>query len=136
VLTHQLIDPAINDTLRIVTGCLHPTPADNLPILAGTQPAELHRKGAPHSLARRVMAPGHLLHCSPVYRVGMHGVSNRHTHLYPPPGLLDSPFLGQISEIWPRFKLVGLKNFSWIFGLFLASSQVGLFGLFSRNRFL
>jgi len=23
---------------------------------------------------------------------------------------------------WPRFKLVGLKNFSWPFGLFLASS--------------
>jgi len=28
-------------------------------------------------------------------------------------GLADWPFLRQISEIWPRFKLVGLKNFSW-----------------------
>jgi len=37
-----------------------------------------------------------------------------------PPGLPDWPFLGQISKIWPRFKLVGLKNCSWPFGLFLA----------------
>jgi len=61
--THtRLIDPAINAILRIVTGCLRPTPADNLPILAGIQPAELHRKGATLSLARRAMEPGHLLH--------------------------------------------------------------------------
>ena len=26
-------------------------------------------------------------------------------------------FLGQISKIWPRFKLVGLKSFSWPSGL-------------------
>jgi len=46
-----------------VTGCLHPTPADNLPILAGIQPAELRRRGATTlSLGRRAMEPGHLLH--------------------------------------------------------------------------
>jgi len=33
----RLIDPAINDALRILTGCLRPAPADNLPILAGIQ---------------------------------------------------------------------------------------------------
>jgi len=48
--------------LRIVTGCLRPTPADNLPILAGIQPAELRRIGATLPLARRAMKPGHLLH--------------------------------------------------------------------------
>jgi len=58
--TH-LIDPAINDALRIVTGCLRPTPADNLPILAGTQPAELRRSGATLSLARCAMEIGYLL---------------------------------------------------------------------------
>jgi len=47
--------------LRIVTGCLRPTPADNLPILAGIQPAELRRDGAILSLGRRAMEPGHLL---------------------------------------------------------------------------
>jgi len=52
---------AINDVLRIVTGCLRPTPADNLFILAGIQPAELRRKGATQCL-QHAMEPGHLLH--------------------------------------------------------------------------
>ena len=58
----RLIDPAINDALRIVTGCLRPTIADNLPILAGIQLDELRRNGDTLSLARRAMEPGHLLH--------------------------------------------------------------------------
>ena len=57
----RLIDPTINDALRIVTGHLRPTPADNLPILAGSQPTELRRNGATLSLTRRVIEPGHLL---------------------------------------------------------------------------
>jgi len=57
-----LIDPTINDALQIVTGCLRPTPSDNLPILAGIQPAELRRSGATLYLGRRAMEPGHLLH--------------------------------------------------------------------------
>jgi len=57
----RLIDRAINDALRIVTGCLRPTPVDNL-IVAGIQPVELHRKGATLSLAHRAMELGHLLH--------------------------------------------------------------------------
>ena len=58
----RFIDPAINDALRIVTGCLHPTPADNIPILAGIQPAEFRRSGATLAQGRRAMEPGHLLH--------------------------------------------------------------------------
>ena len=57
-----LIDPAINDALRIVAGGLRPTPADNHPILTSIQPAELRRKGAQQSLALRPMDPGYLLH--------------------------------------------------------------------------
>ena len=57
-----LIDPAINDALRTVTGCLRLTPADNLATHAGLQPAELRRNGATLSLGRRSMEPGHLLH--------------------------------------------------------------------------
>ena len=34
----RLIDPAINNALRIVTGCLRPTPADNLPVVACRHP--------------------------------------------------------------------------------------------------
>ena len=48
--------------LRIVTGCLRPTPANNRPIFAGIQPAELRRKGDTPSLARRATEPRHLLH--------------------------------------------------------------------------
>ena len=36
-----LVDSVLNDALRIVTGCLHPTPMDHLPVLSGIQPAEL-----------------------------------------------------------------------------------------------
>ena len=77
--------PAINNALRIVTGCLHPTPADNLPILAGIQPAELCRNGATQSLARCAMESGILLHShSPIHWVQTYSVSNRNTHLYTP----------------------------------------------------
>jgi len=58
----RLIDPAINDALRTVTGCLRPTPADNLPILAGIQPAKFRRREATLSLGCRAMERGHLLH--------------------------------------------------------------------------
>jgi len=72
----RLTEPAINDALRTVTGCLLPTPADNVPILASIQLAELRRIGATLSLARRAMEPKHLLHS-----VRMHDASNRDTRL-------------------------------------------------------
>ena len=49
----RLIDSVFNDALRIVTGCLRPTPTDHLPILSGIQPAELRRMGVTLSLAYR-----------------------------------------------------------------------------------
>jgi len=58
----RLIDPTINDALQIVTGYLCPTPVDNLPILAGIQPAELRGRGVTLSLGCHAMEPGHLLH--------------------------------------------------------------------------
>ena len=45
-----------------MTGCLHLTPADDLPIIAGIQPAEPHCNGAALSLACRAVEPGHLPH--------------------------------------------------------------------------
>ena len=48
-----LIHSVLNDALRIVTGCLRPTPTDHLPALSGIQPAELRRLGATLSLAHR-----------------------------------------------------------------------------------
>ena len=59
--TH-LIYLIINDAWRIMTGCLSPTPTDNLPTLAGIQAVVLRRKETTLSLARRAMEPRHLLH--------------------------------------------------------------------------
>ena len=59
----RLIDSVLNDVLRIVTGCLRPTPTDHLPVLSGIQPAELRRLGATLSLAHRgSMDPDHILY--------------------------------------------------------------------------
>ena len=60
--TH-LIDKCLNDAMRIVTGCLRPTPMEFLPILSGIQPAELCRTGETISLSQRVLSQlKHLLH--------------------------------------------------------------------------
>ena len=57
------IDSVLNDALRIVTGCLRPTPTDHLHVLSGIQPAELRRLGATLSLAYRgSLNPDHILH--------------------------------------------------------------------------
>ena len=37
------VDVALNDTMRIITGCLRPTPADLPPVLSGIAPARLRR---------------------------------------------------------------------------------------------
>ena len=59
----RLIDSVLNDALRIVTGCLRPTPTDHLPVLSGIQPAELRRLGATLSLAYRAsLDPDHILY--------------------------------------------------------------------------
>ena len=59
----RLIDIVLNDALRIVTGCLRPTPTDYLSVLAGIQPAELRRLGATLSLAyRNSLDPDHILY--------------------------------------------------------------------------
>ena len=59
----RLIDSFLNDALRIVTGCLRPTPTDHLHVLSGIQPAELRRMGATLSLAYRgSLDPNHILY--------------------------------------------------------------------------
>ena len=59
----RFIDNVLNDALRIVTGCLRPTPTDHLPVFSGIQPAELRRMGATLSLAHRgSLDPDHILY--------------------------------------------------------------------------
>ena len=60
----RLIDSVLNVALRIVTGCLHPTPKNHLPILSGIQPAELRQLGVMLSLAYRgSLDSDHILYC-------------------------------------------------------------------------
>ena len=59
----RLIDSVLNDALRIVTGCLLPTPMDHLLVLSGIQPPELCQLGAKLSLAHRgSLNPDHILY--------------------------------------------------------------------------
>jgi len=62
-----LVDKPIH-ALRLVTaGWLRPTTIDNLIALASTPPAELRRKRATLSLARRKMSPVHPSRSNPVH---------------------------------------------------------------------
>ena len=59
----RLIDSILDDALRIVTGCLRPTPTEDFPVLAIIQPAELRRLGATLFLANRAIRdPDYVLH--------------------------------------------------------------------------
>ena len=59
----RLIDSVLNDGLHMVTGCLHPTSTNHLPVLSGIQPAELHQLGATLSLAYSgSLDPDHILY--------------------------------------------------------------------------
>ena len=64
----RLIDKPMNDALRLVTGCLRPTPTGNLFVLSGITTTELCRKRATLSLACRPQELGHLLQ----YRLTSH----------------------------------------------------------------
>ena len=52
--THtRKLDCALNDTLRLITGCLRPTPTDLLPFLAGIAPPRLCRENLTDKLTCR-----------------------------------------------------------------------------------
>ena len=62
--THtRLIDSFLNDVLRIVIGCLRPTPTDHFPILSGIQLSEFCLLGATLFLFYRgSLDPDHILY--------------------------------------------------------------------------
>ena len=62
-MSQHLLDSVLNNAWCIVTGCLHPTPMDHLPVLSGIQPAELCQLGATLSLAYHgSLDPDHILY--------------------------------------------------------------------------
>ena len=74
--THtRLIDSILSDALRIVTGCLRPTPTEDLPVFAAIQPAELCRLGATLFLANRAIH-------DPDYELQGQLVGQQDTHLW------------------------------------------------------
>ena len=104
----RLIDSVLNDALRIVTGCLHPTLTDNLPILSGIQPAELCRMGATLSLAYcGSLDPNHILHGLLSGSSDTRQVRLRSRHLFVPAvwNLLDNlARLGIRTSEWTNLK--------------------------------
>ena len=55
------LDKPFHNALRLVTGCMRPSPTDNPFVLSGITPTELRRKRATLSWACRAQEPGHLL---------------------------------------------------------------------------
>ena len=53
----SLLDVSLNCTLRIITGCLQPTPVERLPMLAGIPPTRLRGRAAGLALARSCLGP-------------------------------------------------------------------------------
>ena len=58
----RLVDVGLNASLRTITGCLRPTPVDQLPVLAEIAPPALRREAATLVLGRRACQHDHLLH--------------------------------------------------------------------------
>ena len=101
--THTpLIDNILNDALRIATECLHSSPTEDLPVLAGIQPADLRRFGVTLSLVNRAIHdPDHVLHGQLVGQQDAHQGRLRSRRTFVPTGwkLLDS-----LSELDIRMK--------------------------------
>ena len=101
----RLIDSVLNDALRIVTGCLRPTPTDHLPVLSGIQPAELRRMGATLSLAHRgSLDPDHIL-----YGVLSGSSDNRQVRLR-----FRRPFVPGARNLLDNLDRLGIRASEWI----------------------
>ncbi|KAL7881731.1 hypothetical protein AOLI_G00085790 [Acnodon oligacanthus] len=75
------VDTAINSTLRIVTGCLKPTPASYLPVLAGIAPASLRREATTLTLARNAQKHDwHILHKATITSAPPGRLKSRHPY--------------------------------------------------------
>ena len=64
------LDVVLNNTMRIITGCLKATPIEYLPVLAGIPPPHLRREELTHKFVNKVVAAEHhplhsrILNCS------------------------------------------------------------------------
>ena len=99
-----LIDSVLNDALRIVIGCLHPTPTDHLLALSGIQPAELRRLGATLSLAYRgSLDPDHILYGLLSGSLDTRQVRPRSRR----------PFVPAARNLWDNLARLGIRASEW-----------------------
>ena len=97
-----LIDSILSDALRIVTGCFRRTPMEDLPVLAGIQPAKLRRLGATLFLANRAIHnPDYVLHRQLVGQQDVHLGRLRSIHPFVPAAW---KLLGSLSKLDIRVK--------------------------------
>ena len=100
----RCIDNILNDALRIVTGCLRPTPTDHLPIFSGIQPGWLCRLGATLSLAHRgSLDPDHILYGLLSGSSGICQVRLRSRH----------PFVPAARNLLDSLARLGIRAFEW-----------------------
>ena len=75
------VDGAINNALRIITGCLKSTPVPLLPVLAGIAPAGLRREAATLVLARKARTHDwHILHNTTITPAPPSRLKSRHPY--------------------------------------------------------
>ena len=119
----RLIDSILNDALRIATGCLRPTPTEDLPVLAGIQPAELLRLGATLFLANRAIHdPDFVLHGQLVGQQDAHLGRLRSRRPFVPAAW---KLLGSLSELDIRVKQ--WTKHKWNVDYFESTSKVRAF---------
>ena len=100
----RLIDSVLNDTLRIVSGCLRPTPTEYLPVLSGIQPVELRRLGATLFLAHRgSLDPDHIL-----YGLSSGSSDTRQVRL-----ISRHPFVPAARNLLDNFARLGIRASEW-----------------------
>ena len=58
----RIIENPINDALHTVTGCVRPSPTNNLPVLAGIENHEISDEKSQIAVARQVRKQHHLQH--------------------------------------------------------------------------
>ena len=55
------VDTSLNECLRLVSGCIKPTPTDTLPVLCGIVPSDIRRDKNILELRKRALTDGHML---------------------------------------------------------------------------
>ena len=95
------VDVAINNALRIVSGCLKPTPVSLLPVLAGIAPPGLRREAATLALAKKAQRHNwHILHNTTTTAAPPSRLKSRHPYNKAVQEMLNSTSEDLSREAW------------------------------------